>query len=91
MFQGVSEAERAQCREALRDVLDRVYQPLAVQELLILQGQPKQVPGATSGTGLSGFLPPWFPYCEDAALLEMFLHLKNQSPSAGEAAGCVPF
>uniref|UniRef100_A0A8C3NNY4 Transport and golgi organization 6 homolog n=1 Tax=Cyanoderma ruficeps TaxID=181631 RepID=A0A8C3NNY4_9PASS len=42
LCQGVSEAERAQCREALRDILDRVYQPLAVQELLILQGQPKQ-------------------------------------------------
>uniref|UniRef100_A0A8C3UWF8 Transport and golgi organization 6 homolog n=1 Tax=Catharus ustulatus TaxID=91951 RepID=A0A8C3UWF8_CATUS len=42
LFQGVSEAERAQCREALRDILDRVYQPLAVQELLVLQGQPKQ-------------------------------------------------
>ncbi|XP_053843020.1 transport and Golgi organization protein 6 homolog [Vidua macroura] len=42
LCQGVSEAERAQCREALRDILDRVYQPLAVQELLVLQGQPKQ-------------------------------------------------
>ncbi|XP_048172663.1 transport and Golgi organization protein 6 homolog [Corvus hawaiiensis] len=42
LCQGVSEAERARCREALRDILDRVYQPLAVQELLVLQGQPKQ-------------------------------------------------
>ncbi|XP_014744999.1 PREDICTED: transport and Golgi organization protein 6 homolog [Sturnus vulgaris] len=42
LCQGISEAERAQCREALRDILDRVYQPLAVQELLVLQGQPKQ-------------------------------------------------
>ncbi|XP_030138407.4 transport and Golgi organization protein 6 homolog [Taeniopygia guttata] len=53
LCQGVSEAERAQCREALRDILDRVYQPLAVQELLILQGQPKQrCPGA-------GAAPAW--------------------------------
>ncbi|XP_064242729.1 transport and Golgi organization protein 6 homolog [Passer domesticus] len=53
LCQGVSEAERAQCREALRDVLDRVYQPLAVQELLVLQGQPKQRrPGA-------GAAPAW--------------------------------
>ncbi|CAN8187169.1 unnamed protein product [Coccothraustes coccothraustes] len=53
LFQGVSEAERAQCREALRDILDRVYQPLAVQELLVLQGQPKQrCPGA-------GAAPAW--------------------------------
>ncbi|RLV92447.1 hypothetical protein DV515_00013758, partial [Chloebia gouldiae] len=53
LCQGVSEAERAQCREALRDILDRVYQPLAVQELLVLQGQPKQrCPGA-------GAAPAW--------------------------------
>lgn len=45
-FQGLSEAERAQSREALQHVLDRVYQPLAVRELLILQGGPKQVPGS---------------------------------------------
>ncbi|XP_063190951.1 transport and Golgi organization protein 6 homolog isoform X2 [Chroicocephalus ridibundus] len=42
--QGVSEAERARCRETLRHVLDRVYQPLAVRELLVLQGRPKQSP-----------------------------------------------
>ncbi|XP_071423288.1 transport and Golgi organization protein 6 homolog [Pithys albifrons albifrons] len=42
LCQGVSEAERARCREDLRDILDRVYQPLAVQELLVLQGPPKQ-------------------------------------------------
>ncbi|XP_066413442.1 transport and Golgi organization protein 6 homolog [Molothrus aeneus] len=50
LCQGVSDAERAQCREALGDILDRVYQPLAVQELLVLQGQPKQrCPGAAPG------------------------------------------
>ncbi|XP_074769593.1 transport and Golgi organization protein 6 homolog isoform X2 [Athene noctua] len=42
--EGVSEAERARCRELLRHVLDRVYQPLAVRELLVLQGRPKQSP-----------------------------------------------
>ncbi|KAM6353979.1 transport and Golgi organization protein 6 homolog isoform 2-T2 [Alca torda] len=42
--QGVSEAERARCRETLRHVLDCVYQPLAVRELLVLQGRPKQSP-----------------------------------------------
>ncbi|KAM7101146.1 transport and Golgi organization protein 6 homolog isoform 1-T1 [Ciconia maguari] len=42
--EGVSESERARCREALRHILDRVYQPLAVRELLILQGRPKQSP-----------------------------------------------
>ncbi|KAM6325136.1 transport and Golgi organization protein 6 homolog [Podargus strigoides] len=42
--QGVSEAERARCRQALRHTLDRVYQPLAVRELLVLQGRCKQSP-----------------------------------------------
>ncbi|XP_074695447.1 transport and Golgi organization protein 6 homolog [Strix aluco] len=42
--EGVSEVERARCRETLRHVLDRVYQPLAVRELLVLQGRPKQSP-----------------------------------------------
>uniref|UniRef100_A0A8B9IVD5 Transport and golgi organization 6 homolog n=1 Tax=Amazona collaria TaxID=241587 RepID=A0A8B9IVD5_9PSIT len=38
--EGVSEAERARCRETLQHILDRIYQPLAVRELLILQGRP---------------------------------------------------
>ncbi|KAM9509189.1 transport and Golgi organization protein 6 homolog isoform 2-T2 [Guaruba guarouba] len=42
--EGVSEAERARCRETLQHILDRIYQPLAVRELLILQGRPKQSP-----------------------------------------------
>ncbi|XP_042653560.1 transport and Golgi organization protein 6 homolog isoform X1 [Tyto alba] len=42
LSEGVSEAERAQCRDTLRHILDRVYQPLAVRELLVLQGQTKQ-------------------------------------------------
>ncbi|POI28611.1 hypothetical protein CIB84_007639 [Bambusicola thoracicus] len=49
-FQGLSEAERAQSREALQHVLDRVYQPLAVRELLVLQGGPKQSPPAGEET-----------------------------------------
>ncbi|XP_055001672.1 transport and Golgi organization protein 6 homolog [Sorex araneus] len=38
----LTEAERALSKKALRDVLDQVYQPLAVRELLILQGGPPQ-------------------------------------------------
>ncbi|XP_039707717.1 transport and Golgi organization protein 6 homolog [Pteropus medius] len=38
----LTEEERALSREALRDILDQVYQPLAVRELLILQGGPSQ-------------------------------------------------
>ncbi|XP_061863208.1 transport and Golgi organization protein 6 homolog isoform X3 [Colius striatus] len=43
LSEGISEAERARCRETLRHVLDRVYQPLVVRELLVLQGRPKQI------------------------------------------------
>ncbi|CAO2610233.1 Transport and Golgi organization protein 6 homolog, partial [Lemmus lemmus] len=38
----LTEEERALSRGALRDILDQVYQPLAVRELLILQGGPPQ-------------------------------------------------
>ncbi|XP_059120049.1 transport and Golgi organization protein 6 homolog [Peromyscus eremicus] len=38
----LTEEERTLSRGALRDILDQVYQPLAVRELLILQGGPPQ-------------------------------------------------
>uniref|UniRef100_A0A8C6RMG2 Transport and golgi organization 6 n=1 Tax=Nannospalax galili TaxID=1026970 RepID=A0A8C6RMG2_NANGA len=38
----LTEEERALSRESLRNILDQVYQPLAVRELLILQGGPPQ-------------------------------------------------
>ncbi|XP_037371887.1 transport and Golgi organization protein 6 homolog [Talpa occidentalis] len=38
----LTEEERALSKEALRDTLDQVYQPLAVRELLLLQGGPPQ-------------------------------------------------
>uniref|UniRef100_H0W321 Transport and golgi organization 6 homolog n=1 Tax=Cavia porcellus TaxID=10141 RepID=H0W321_CAVPO len=38
----LTEEERTLARGALRDILDQVYQPLAVRELLILQGGPPQ-------------------------------------------------
>ncbi|XP_012515924.1 PREDICTED: transport and Golgi organization protein 6 homolog [Propithecus coquereli] len=38
----LTEEERTLSAEALRDMLDQVYQPLAVRELLILQGGPPQ-------------------------------------------------
>ncbi|XP_061450194.1 transport and Golgi organization protein 6 homolog isoform X2 [Rhineura floridana] len=39
---GLTEEERSSCRGALRGLLDRVYQPLVVRELLLLQGGSKQ-------------------------------------------------
>lgn len=35
--------ERRTCREALRNLLGKVYQPIVIKELLVLQGGPKQV------------------------------------------------
>ncbi|XP_015262181.1 PREDICTED: transport and Golgi organization protein 6 homolog [Gekko japonicus] len=48
---GLTEEERTRCREALRGLLDRVYQPLVVRELLILQGGSKQ---ASRSSGCEG-------------------------------------
>nr|XP_060643989.1 transport and Golgi organization protein 6 homolog [Anolis sagrei ordinatus] len=39
---GLTEEERRSCKEALGGLLDRVYQPLVVRELLILQGGSRQ-------------------------------------------------
>ncbi|XP_067905053.1 transport and Golgi organization protein 6 homolog isoform X2 [Heterodontus francisci] len=39
----LTDAEQQSCREALQNLLDRVYQPIVIKELLILQGGTKQV------------------------------------------------
>uniref|UniRef100_A0AAQ6AKE7 Transport and golgi organization 6 homolog (Drosophila) n=1 Tax=Amphiprion ocellaris TaxID=80972 RepID=A0AAQ6AKE7_AMPOC len=43
------------CKEALRNLLGKVYQPIIIKELLILQGGPKQVE-ITAGLGSA---PAW--------------------------------
>ncbi|XP_040280292.1 transport and Golgi organization protein 6 homolog [Bufo bufo] len=43
-LKALSESERGQCKEALRGLLDQLYQPLVIRELLILQGGPRQGP-----------------------------------------------
>uniref|UniRef100_A0A8D0GK22 Transport and golgi organization 6 homolog n=1 Tax=Sphenodon punctatus TaxID=8508 RepID=A0A8D0GK22_SPHPU len=50
---GLTEEERSCCREALQSILDRVYQPLVVRELLILQGGSKQAKRPLAQA------PPW--------------------------------
>ncbi|XP_044519086.1 transport and Golgi organization protein 6 homolog [Gracilinanus agilis] len=40
--EGLKEEERTQARKALQSILDQVYQPLVVRELIILQGGPQQ-------------------------------------------------
>ncbi|XP_048079517.1 hyaluronan synthase 3 isoform X1 [Ursus arctos] len=54
----LTEEERTLSREALRDILDQVYQPLAVRELLILQGGPPQ-PCTDEKTQVRYRAPAW--------------------------------
>lgn len=44
-LQDLSAEERQTCREALESLVGKVYQPIVIKELLILQGGPKQVIG----------------------------------------------
>lgn len=44
----LSVEEKEQCEEALQELLNRVYQPLVVRELLVLQGMPAMGPGPHS-------------------------------------------
>ncbi|XP_006860279.1 PREDICTED: transport and Golgi organization protein 6 homolog [Chrysochloris asiatica] len=54
----LKEEERALCRGTLKNILDQVYQPLAVRELLILQGGPPQ--SCTDGkTQFGSRAPAW--------------------------------
>uniref|UniRef100_A0A8C7Q392 Transport and golgi organization 6 homolog n=1 Tax=Oncorhynchus mykiss TaxID=8022 RepID=A0A8C7Q392_ONCMY len=52
----ISKEERKNCREALQKLLGKVYQPIVIKELLILQGGP-----GTSGGNRSPLsqAPPW--------------------------------
>ena len=42
-MQDLSPEECKTCKEALKKLLRKVYQPIVITELLILQGGPKQV------------------------------------------------
>ncbi|XP_036399762.1 transport and Golgi organization protein 6 homolog [Megalops cyprinoides] len=55
---GISMEERLKCRKALQDLLGKVYQPIVIKELLILQGGPKQAPPGCGGQPLAQ-APPW--------------------------------
>ncbi|XP_035275672.1 transport and Golgi organization protein 6 homolog isoform X1 [Anguilla anguilla] len=48
---GISMEERLNCRKALQGILGKVYQPIVIKELLILQGGPKQAPPTGRGGG----------------------------------------
>ncbi|XP_059192150.1 transport and Golgi organization protein 6 homolog isoform X2 [Centropristis striata] len=60
----LSAEERQTCKEALKCLLGKVYQPIVIKELLILQGGPKQpaAVGSSSGSGSRaalGSAPTW--------------------------------
>ncbi|KAM4553367.1 transport and Golgi organization protein 6 homolog [Fundulus diaphanus] len=57
--------ERRSCKEDLRNLLGKVYQPIVIKELLILQGGPKQSGpsgspvGSSSSRAALGSAPAW--------------------------------
>ncbi|KAK3570445.1 hypothetical protein QTP86_019311 [Hemibagrus guttatus] len=51
---GLTVEERKTCKQELQGLLGRVYQPIAIKELLVLQGGPKAVPGSRLPQA-----PPW--------------------------------
>ncbi|XP_077452713.1 transport and Golgi organization protein 6 homolog [Stigmatopora argus] len=58
--QDLSEEERKNCREALQSLLVKVYQPVVIKELLILQGGAKQsVPEGSSTSSKNRTAPGW--------------------------------
>lgn len=55
----LSAEQRQMCREALKNLLEKVYQPIVIKELLILQG-PKFGPvKSSSGGAAQGCAPSW--------------------------------
>ncbi|XP_044048294.1 transport and Golgi organization protein 6 homolog isoform X2 [Siniperca chuatsi] len=63
-MQELSAEECQNCKEALKSLLGKVYQPIVIKELLILQGGPKQSCTLGSSSGSSsraalGSAPAW--------------------------------
>ncbi|XP_058607494.1 transport and Golgi organization protein 6 homolog isoform X1 [Onychostoma macrolepis] len=48
---GLTVEERKSCKEALHNLLGKVYQPIVIKELLVLQGGPKQASSGSRGGG----------------------------------------
>ncbi|KAF7645399.1 hypothetical protein LDENG_00205060, partial [Lucifuga dentata] len=60
----LSAEERRVCRETLKSLLGKVYQPVVIKELLVLQGTPRQQSTAvgmemTGSRAAAGSSPPW--------------------------------
>uniref|UniRef100_H0X002 Transport and golgi organization 6 homolog n=1 Tax=Otolemur garnettii TaxID=30611 RepID=H0X002_OTOGA len=92
----LTEEERTLSRGALRDMLDQVYQPLAVRELLILQGGPPQS-CTEMKTQLKGRAPAWLRRLCGQLLSERLMRPNGvqavvrgilEGAGAGAAGGC---
>ncbi|XP_032436553.1 transport and Golgi organization protein 6 homolog isoform X2 [Xiphophorus hellerii] len=55
----LSTEESRSCKEALRNLLGKVYQPIIAKELLVLQGGPKQSGPPGSSRAALGSAPAW--------------------------------
>ncbi|KAM3829044.1 transport and Golgi organization protein 6 homolog isoform 2-T2 [Vipera latastei] len=55
--QGLTEEERSSCKEALHGLLDKVYQPLVIRELLLLQGGAKRASHPSQKNSMPGMAP----------------------------------
>ncbi|XP_016320883.1 transport and Golgi organization protein 6 homolog isoform X1 [Sinocyclocheilus anshuiensis] len=62
---GLTVEEHKSCKEALNNLLGKVYQPIVIKELLVLQGGPKQASSGSRGGCAGGGgkvltqAPPW--------------------------------
>ncbi|KAM9302351.1 transport and Golgi organization protein 6 homolog [Gastrophryne carolinensis] len=58
-LKNLTESERIQCKEALRGLLDQMYQPLVIRELLILQGGARQGQRPSGASAQRAPAPAW--------------------------------
>uniref|UniRef100_A0A8B9KYV5 Transport and golgi organization 6 homolog (Drosophila) n=1 Tax=Astyanax mexicanus TaxID=7994 RepID=A0A8B9KYV5_ASTMX len=56
---GLTVEERRNCKQQLQGLLGRVYQPIVIKELLVLQGGPKVSPGSSAGGKTLAQAPAW--------------------------------
>nr|XP_020480225.1 transport and Golgi organization protein 6 homolog [Monopterus albus] len=73
----LSAEERQSCREAIKSLLGKVYQPVVIKELLILQGGPKQSGTVVGSSGSSSRSAPAWLRCLCGQLLSERLMQSN--------------